>query len=69
MPLTMAAKGEENTIKRISGKPETVRLLENLGIVAGGIVTVIDCMCGSVIVNVENNRVAVSERIAARIMV
>ena len=30
MPLTMAASGEINTVKRINGKDETRRFLENL---------------------------------------
>ena len=39
MPLTMAKAGEANTIKKIGGKEETRRFLENLGFVAGGTVT------------------------------
>lgn len=38
MPLTLAAVGEENIIRKIGGKPEVRAHLENLGFVAGGIV-------------------------------
>ena len=31
MPLTMVKTGEENTIKKVGGKEETRRFLENLG--------------------------------------
>ena len=41
MPLTMVSAGEESTIKKIGGKEETRRFLENLGFVTGGIVTVV----------------------------
>ena len=41
MPLTMANVGETNVIKKIGGKEETRRFLENLGFVVGGVVTVI----------------------------
>ena len=41
MPLTFAAPGEENTVKKITGKDETRRFLANLGFVEGGKVTVI----------------------------
>ena len=34
MPLTMCKAGEENEIKKIGGKEETRRHLENLGFVA-----------------------------------
>ena len=41
MPLTMCKAGEENEIKKIGGKEETRRHLENLGFVVGGKVAVI----------------------------
>ena len=42
MPLTMARSGEPNEIKRIGGREDTKRFLENLGFVTGGLVTVIN---------------------------
>ena len=69
MPLTMAKPGEENTIKKIGGKEEIRRFLENLGFVVGGKVTVISDMDGNVIVNVKNTRVAIGKDMANRIMV
>ena len=41
MPLTMAKEGEENIIKKVGGKEDTRRFLENLGFVIGSSVTVI----------------------------
>ena len=69
MPLTLANIGEENIIRKIGGKPEVKKHLENLGFVAGGNVTVITTMGGSVIVNVNEARVAISEEMAQKIMV
>ena len=69
MPLTLANIGEENIIRKIGGKPEVKKHLENLGFVAGGNVTVITPMGGSVIVNVKEARVAISEEMAQKIMV
>jgi len=69
MPLTMAKVGEENLIKRISGKVETKQHLENLGFLVGGTVTVITKIGGNVIVNVKDSRVAVSREMANKIMV
>ena len=34
MPLILAKAGEQNIIKRVGGKPETRKFLENLGFVA-----------------------------------
>ncbi len=41
MPLTFAAVGETNIIKKIGGLPEVKKHLENLGFVVGGNVTVV----------------------------
>ena len=41
MPLTLASPEEEYIIKKIGGKPEVKKHLENLGFVVGGNVTVI----------------------------
>ena len=59
MPLSMAKEGEENTVKKIGGKEETKRFLENLGFVVGGTVTVISQIGGNIIVNVKDSRVAI----------
>lgn len=69
MPLTLANIGEENTIKKIGGKPEVKKHLENLGFVAGGSVTIISTLGGNVIVNVKDSRVAISKEMAQKIMV
>ncbi len=69
MPLTFAAAGEENMIKKVGGNPETRKFLENLGFVAGGMVTVISEVGGNVIVNVKESRVAVSKEMASKIMI
>lgn len=41
MPLSMVKAGEPNVIKKVGGKSETKKFLENLGFVVGGLVTVI----------------------------
>ena len=69
MPLTLAAVGECNIIKRIGGSPEAKKHLENLGFVAGGTVTVVNTMAGNLIVNVKEARVAISREMAQKIMI
>ena len=69
MPLTFAAIGEENIIRRVGGKPEIKKHLEDLGFVAGGSVRIVAMMGGNVIVNVKEARVAVSEEMACKIMI
>ena len=69
MPLTLANIGEENMIRRVGGSPEIKKHLEDMGFVAGGLVTVISTISGNIIVKVKESRVAISEEMARKIMV
>ena len=69
MPLTMLNTGEQSTIKKVGGKEETRRFLENLGFVPGGEVTVVSEIDGNMIVNIKDSRVAIGKDMANKIMV
>lgn len=69
MPLSMMKAGEPCEIKRVGGKEETRRFLENLGFITGGIVTVVSEINGNMIVNVKDSRVAIGKDMANKIMV
>lgn len=69
MPLTMVNTGEPMKIKKVGGKEEVRKFLENLGFVAGGFVTVVSDIGGNVIVNVKDSRVAIGKDMANKIMV
>ena len=69
MPLTMAREGEVTSIKRVGGKDEVRRHLENMGFVPGTDVTVVSVNNGNVIVNVKEARVAISKEMANKIMI
>ena len=72
MPLTMLNIGETGKIKiikKIGGKPEVKKHLENLGFVVGTEVSVVSAIGGNVIVNIKDSRVAINEDMAKRIMV
>ena len=69
MPLTMAKVGEPNTIKRIGGREETKKFLENLGFVTGGVVTEVSEISGNMILNVKDSRVALGKDMANKIMI
>ena len=69
MPLTLAAAGEENIIRKVGGNPEVKKHLEDLGFVAGGTATVVSTLGGNLIVKVKEARVAISEEMARKIMI
>lgn len=69
MPLSFASVGEENIIRKIGGRPEVKKHLENLGFVVGGTVTIVNTLGGNLIVNVKEARVAISKEMAQKIMI
>ncbi len=69
MPLTFAKEGEENSIKKVGGREDTRKFLENLGFVAGAAVTVVSVAGGNMIVNIKDSRVAIGKDMASRIIV
>ncbi len=69
MPLTMAAIGKTNEIKKIGGSAEVRQHLETLGFVPGSLVTVVTTLGRNLIVNIKESRVAISSEMAVKIMV
>ncbi len=69
MPLSMVSDGEAFLIKKIMGKEEVRRFLENLGFVAGTQVSVISKISGNVMVEVKESRGAISKEMAQKIIV
>ena len=69
MPLLLAGVGEDNSIRKVGGKPEMKKHLEDLGFVVGGTVSIVSEINGNLIVNVKDTRIAISREMAGKIMV
>ena len=69
MPLTMADPGVDQLIKKVGGREDTRKFLENLGFVAGAHVSVVSDINGNLILNIKDSRVALSREMAAKIMI
>ncbi len=69
IPINLAEKGEEVTVKKVGGNIAVKKHLNDLGFVPGCSVKVITSLGGNVIVNVKETRVAISEEMARKIMV
>lgn len=69
MPLTMIKPGVKTQVKKITGKIETKRHLENLGFVVGEEITVISQFAGNLILNVKGTRIALDKALAMKIMI
>jgi len=69
MPLTMIRVGESGEIKKITGKDEVHRHLNNLGFVEGTRITVVSEYAGNLILQVKDARIALDKSMARRILV
>ncbi|MBE6836261.1 MAG: ferrous iron transport protein A [Ruminococcaceae bacterium] len=69
IPLSVIGDGNDGIIKKIGGKPEVKKHLENLGFIIGDNVTVITEQNGNIIVKVKETRVAISREMASKIYV
>ena len=69
MPLTMADPGVDQLIKKVGGREDTRKFLENLGFVTGAHVSVVSDINGNLILNIKDSRVALSREMAAKIMI
>ena len=69
MPLTMLTRGQEGTVKKITGKDEVRAFLKSLRFVEGGTVSVVNEVGGNLIVKVKDTRIALSKGMAGRILV
>ena len=69
MPLSMAGRGEQLTIRKITGKDEVRQHLAELGFVVDSMVTVVSEMGGNLILQVRESRIALDRTMANRIMV
>lgn len=67
MPINFLSPGMEGCVKRISGRDDTRRFLESLGLVPGGRVTMVSSMGDNVILGIRGTRIAISRKLADRI--
>ncbi len=67
LPITMASAGESILVKKITGKDDTRHHLNELGLVEGDTITVIQNNNGNLILQVKDGRIALDEKLAMRI--
>lgn len=65
----MVKNSTKCVIRKINGKDDVRRHLENLGFIAGETVTVVSEMAGNLIINVKGVRIAIDRSMANRIVV
>lgn len=70
LPLSMAGDGAEAMVVRVSGNDATKKHLADLGFVEGTQISVVSAPGnGNVIVKLKDSRLAITSKMAAKIMV
>ena len=69
MPLTGAILGRPVKVVKNLAEPKTKKHLENLGLLAGSVVTVIADNGGDIIIKVKESRIAINKDLAMKIFV
>ena len=69
MPLAMLRVGEKARVTAITGTDTVRKHLGSLGFVPGVVISVVQVASGSMILGLQDSRVAVNEDLARRIMV
>ncbi len=69
LPLSYAEANEPNVIRKVTGNPEMKKHLEDMGFVAGAVITVVSTVNGNLIVNVKDTKVALDKQLAMKIMI
>lgn len=69
MPIAIAPKGREVTVRKIGADEKVKRHLQELGITEGGKITLISSAGGSVIVIVKEGRLCLDKTLAGKILV
>ena len=67
MPINFLSPGMEGCVKRIAGRDDTRRFLESVGLVPGGMVTMVSSMGDNVILGIRGTRITISRKLADRI--
>lgn len=68
MPLSLMNIGETGVIKRIIGKDDVQKHIQNIGFVIGSSITIVSKNGENLIVNIKGTRVAIDKQMAQRIM-
>ena len=66
IPLTLANMGEDVVIKKVGGSSDVKKHLEDLGLIAGSTVKIVNTFAGNVILDVKNSRIAVNSDMAKK---
>ena len=69
MPLAMLRVGEKARVTAITGTDTVRKHLGSLGFVPGVVITIVQVANGSMILGLQDSRVAVNEDLVRRIMV
>lgn len=69
MPITLCKVGDTVIVQRIGGSQEVVKHLNDLGLIVGTSVTIVNEFAGNLILRIKDANVAINKDTAKKIMV
>lgn len=69
MPISFLQIGDDGIIKKIVGKDDVQKHIQNMGFVIGEKITIVSKLGENMIVNIKGARVAIDAKMAKRILV
>lgn len=68
LPLALVSIGDHVHVAKVHGSPELKAHLASLGFVEGAEVSMVNCVCGNVVVNVKGSTFALDKSMAMKVV-
>lgn len=69
MPLSRGENGKTYQVVKIAGRDETIKHINDLGLIVDSVVTMISVVSGNIILNVKGSRIGIGKELADKVTV
>lgn len=69
MPLSRGENGKTYQVVKIAGRDETIKHINDLGLIVDSVVVMISIVSGNIILNVKGSRIGIGKELADKVTV
>lgn len=69
MPLSRGENGKTYQVVKIAGRDETIKHINDLGLIVDSVVVMISVVSGNIILNVKGSRIGIGKELADKVTV
>lgn len=69
MPLSRGENGKTYQVVKIAGRDETIKHINDLGLIVDSVVAMISVVSGNIILNVKGSRIGIGKELADKVTV